>query len=79
MAFTELGIAMISSVLNRSRAIQVNIQIIRIFTRIRQLVMDNAELRLEIEGIRTGWITRKKHGNYFSMPGRIITLYPAGT
>jgi cell division protein FtsL len=52
MAFTELGIAMISSVLNSSRAIQVNIQIIRIFTRIRQLVMDNAELRLEIEEIK---------------------------
>jgi hypothetical protein len=52
MAFTELGIAMISSVLNSSRAIQVNIQVIRIFTRIRQLVMDNAELRLEIEEIK---------------------------
>lgn len=52
MAFTELGIAMISSVLNSSRAIQVNIQIIRIFTRIRQLVMDHVELRLEIEGIK---------------------------
>jgi hypothetical protein len=53
MAFTELGIAMISSVLNSSRAIQVNIQIIRIFTRIRQLVTDNAELRLAIEGIKS--------------------------
>jgi hypothetical protein len=36
MAFTELGVAMLSSVLNSDRAIQVNIQIIRIFTRIRE-------------------------------------------
>jgi len=52
MAFSEQGIAMLSSVLNSSRAIQVNIQIIRIFTRLRQLVIDNAELRLEIEEIK---------------------------
>ena len=44
---------MLSSVLNGSRAINVNIQIIRIFTRIRQMLMDNTELRLEIEKIKT--------------------------
>lgn len=44
---------MLSSVLNSSRAIKVNIQIIRIFTRIRQMLMDNTELRLEIEKIKT--------------------------
>lgn len=53
MAFTEQGVAMLSSVLNSSRAINVNIQIIRIFTRIRQMFMDNTELRLEIEKIKT--------------------------
>jgi len=52
MAFSELGIAMISSVLNSNRAIQVNIQIIRIFTRIRQIILDSTELRLEIEKIK---------------------------
>ena len=52
MAFTEQGVSMLSSVLNRSRAIKVNIQIIRIFTRIRQMLMDNTELRLEIEKIK---------------------------
>ena len=46
MAFTEQGVAMLSSVLNSQRAINVNIQIIRIFTRIRQLFIDNTELRL---------------------------------
>lgn len=53
MAFTEQGVAMLSSVLNSKRAMNVNIQIIRIFTRIRQLFMDNSELRLEIEKIKT--------------------------
>ena len=43
---------MLSSVLNSERAINVNIQIIRIFTRIRQMLMDNTELRLEIEKIK---------------------------
>ena len=53
MVFTEQGVAMLSSVLNSSRAIKVNIQIIRIFTRIRQMLMDNTELRLEIENIKS--------------------------
>lgn len=44
---------MLSSVLNSIRAINVNIQIIRIFTRIRQMLMDNTDLRLEIEKIKT--------------------------
>ncbi len=50
--FTEQGVAMLSSVLNSKKAIAVNIQIIRIFTRIRQMLMDNTELRLEIEKIK---------------------------
>ena len=48
-AFTEQGVAMLSSVLNSAKAIQVNIQIIRIFTRMRQMLMDNTEVRLAIE------------------------------
>ncbi len=52
MAFTEQGVAMLSSVLNSERAIKVNIQIIRIFTRIRQMLTDNTELRLEVEKIK---------------------------
>jgi hypothetical protein len=47
--FTEHGVLMLSSVLNSQRAIQVNIQIMRIFTRIRQMLMDNTEIRLAIE------------------------------
>ena len=50
--FTEQGVAMLSSVLNSKQAILVNIQIIRIFTRIKQMLADNTELRLEIEQIK---------------------------
>lgn len=50
--FTEHGILMLSSVLNNSRAIQINIQIMRTFARIRQMLSDNTELRLEIEQIK---------------------------
>lgn len=53
MAFTEQGVAMLSSVLKSESAIQVNIQIMRAFTKLRQLIIDNAELRKEIENLRT--------------------------
>lgn len=52
-AFTEQGVAMLSSVLNSDQAIQVNIQIMRAFTKLRHLVVDNVELRGEIEKLRT--------------------------
>ena len=48
-ALTEQGVAMLSSVLKSERAVQVNIQIIRIFTRLRQILASNAELRSKIE------------------------------
>lgn len=50
--FTEQGVAMLSGILNSDRAIAVNIQIMRIFTRIRQMLVDNTEIRLEIEKIK---------------------------
>ena len=53
MAFTEHGVLMLSSVLKSDKAIQVNIQIMRAFTRLRQLVLDSAELRKEIEELRS--------------------------
>lgn len=59
-AFTEQGVAMLSSVLNGKRAIEVNIQIIRIFTRIRQLLVHNTELRLEIEKIKASLSNQDK-------------------
>ena len=47
--FTEHGVLMLSSILNSERAIAVNIRIMRIFTRFRQLLTENTELRLAIE------------------------------
>jgi len=48
-AFTEQVVAMLSSVLNSETAIQVNIQIIRVFTKMKQLLLENKELFLKIE------------------------------
>lgn len=50
-AFTEQGVAMLSSVLNSETAIQVNIQIIRMFTKMKQMLLDNKDLFLKIEKI----------------------------
>jgi hypothetical protein len=47
-AFTEQGVAMLSGVLHSERAITVNIQIMRVFTRVREILMDNLSVRLEI-------------------------------
>lgn len=44
LVFTEQGVAMLSSVLNSERAILVNIQIIRIFSRIRELLIPNKDI-----------------------------------
>jgi lipopolysaccharide biosynthesis regulator YciM len=44
-------VAMLSSVLRSERAIQVNIQIIRVHTKMKQILLDNKELWLKIEKI----------------------------
>jgi hypothetical protein len=49
MAFTEQGVAMLSSVLSSDRAIMVNIQIIRIFTKLRSLLTKHQEILLKLE------------------------------
>ena len=48
MAFTEHGVLMLSSVLNIDKAIQTNIQIMRIFAKVRQMLLDTTEIRLDI-------------------------------
>lgn len=47
--FTEQGVAMLSSVLNSERAVQVNIQIMRVFTRLRELLLTHVSLKRKIE------------------------------
>jgi phage regulator Rha-like protein len=51
MVFTEQGVAMLSSVLNSERAIQVNIQIVRTFTKLREMLTSNKSLKDKIEGM----------------------------
>jgi len=65
-AFTEQGIAMLSSVLNSERAIQVNIQIMRTFIRLRQIMTSNEELRHRIENLE------KKYDKRFRMVFKAI-------
>jgi len=48
-AFTEHGILMLSSVLNSERAIQVNIVIMRVFVRLREMIASNKDLALRLE------------------------------
>ena len=48
-AFTEQGVAMLSSVLRSKRAIAVNVQIMRTFVRLRQMLTSNAELARKLE------------------------------
>ncbi len=50
--FTEHGVLMLSSVLNSKKAIAVNIQIMRIFTKLREMLTDNLHMKLEIEEIK---------------------------
>ena len=49
--FTEQGIAMLSSVLRSKRAIQVNIQIMRAFTKLRQMLSTHKDLKRKIESM----------------------------
>ena len=50
--FTEQGLTMLSSVLNSQRAIDVNIRIIRTFSKMREILLTNKDLLLEMEEIR---------------------------
>ena len=54
-SFTENGIAMLSSVLNSERAVLINIQIMRAFTKLRQILSSHKEIARKIEEIE------KKH------------------
>ena len=51
-AFSETGVAMLSSVLKSKRAREMNIAIMRAFVALRKMLLNNAELRLEIEVIK---------------------------
>jgi hypothetical protein len=50
-AFTEQGIAMLSSVLRSKRAIQVNVEIMRAFVRIRKMIVSNTALACKLKAL----------------------------
>ena len=52
-AFTEQGVAMLSSVLNSETAIHVNIRIIRVFTKMRELLLTHKDILLQLEKMET--------------------------
>ena len=51
MAFTDQGVAMLSSILNSERAIKVNIQIIRIFSKMSKMILTHKDLLLKMENL----------------------------
>jgi hypothetical protein len=51
LAFTEQGVAMLSSVLRSPRAVQVNIEIMRAFVRLRQMLRENADLARKLAAL----------------------------
>jgi hypothetical protein len=59
-AFTEQGVAMLSSVLRSSRAVKVNIEIMRAFVRIRQWLTSNAELARKLAVLEKKYDTQFK-------------------
>lgn len=52
-AFTEQGVAMLSSVLNSGRAVRVNVEIMRTFVRLRGLVAHNEELARKLNALES--------------------------
>ena len=66
-AFTEQGVAMLSSVLRSKRAIQVNIQIMRAFTQIRNMILSHKELKRKIDEMEN------KYDKNFQVIFKVIT------
>ncbi len=60
MAFTEQGVAMLSSVLRSPQAVQVNIAIMRAFVRLRELLLSNADLARKLADLERKYDTQFK-------------------
>lgn len=52
LAFTEHGAVMLASILNSQRAMEVNIQLVRVFIKMRELILSHKDLLIEMEEIR---------------------------
>ena len=71
-AFTEHGVLMLSSVLKSERAVQVNIQIMRIFVKLRQLFLDNEDIGKELEELKQ--ITDERFQIVFETLDQLLTV-----
>lgn len=63
-AFTEQGVAMLSSVLRSKNAVQVNIAIMRTFVRLRELMITHKDLAVKIDALER---KLKKHDENFTL------------
>jgi hypothetical protein len=59
--FTEYGTVMLASVLKTERAISVNIQVVRVFIKLREMLVENTDLRMEIDKIKRKQINHDKN------------------
>ncbi len=72
MAFTEQGVLMLSSVLKSERAVQVNILTMRTFTKLREALLDNKDLRRELEELKQ--ITEERFQIVFETLDQLLTV-----
>ncbi len=77
-AFTEQGVAMLSSVLNSERAVQVNIEIMRAFIRLRQILTSHKELAQKLEQLERKVASHDVHiQSLFEAIRQLMTPSPA--
>ena len=72
MAFTEQGVAMLSSVLNSPTAIEANIQIIRVFCKMRELLLTNKDILIKLEQIEKRMIKQDNKMKKYEVDIQII-------
>jgi ORF6N domain len=70
--FTEQGVAMLSSILNSKTAIEVNIQIIRIFTRIREVLLTHKDVLLKLEHLEKSMLKQNERTDKHENEIRVI-------
>lgn len=68
-AFTEHGVAMLSSVLNSEKAVQMNILIIRVFIKIKELILSNKDLEIRIGEVEK---KQKEQGNLLASVHSVV-------
>lgn len=71
LAFTEQGVAMLSGILNSDRAILVNIQIMRTFTKLRHMIAGHEELKKAVDELREQ--TDERFEVVFSVLDKLLT------